>query len=288
MKKYFFITLALAAVLSLYSHPKENQLAYSDEDTSLMAEPDDNSSLTEVADTPAKEEKEWLPLEKTLLTSTATKKLLVQYDLSPLWIPSAEESSAQVLNGFYDTDHYRIEMYLRSIEKDQQNPAIYHLKGKTRLMKNIVSFEGIVKFDAVTSFKDLNNYIGEVSNKGNGLFTTTGTFEFKETSSFPGSGVFYGKVSMDFKLNTDNELEDWYADETATRRCGLLLDGTWKSNKTGKMKPVVLANRFIVIADSVLKNFNVGERMIEINPKYRSLGWDTYWSNEEWWHEREI
>jgi len=38
-------------------------------------------------------------------------------------------------------------------------------------------------------------------------------------------------------------------------------------------------------ANDILQDFSYGEREIEINPKYRNLGWDNFWDGEEWWHD---
>ena len=38
-----------------------------------------------------------------------------------------------------------------------------------------------------------------------------------------------------------------------------------------------------MFANDILKDFSYGEREIEINPKYRKLGWADFWQSEEWW-----
>jgi hypothetical protein len=48
-------------------------------------------------------------------------------------------------------------------------------------------------------------------------------------------------------------------------------------------KPVIWSRDLFRIGNGILKDFSYGERDVEINPKYRHLGWDTFWSGDEWW-----
>jgi hypothetical protein len=52
----------------------------------------------------------------------------------------------------------------------------------------------------------------------------------------------------------------------------------------GQHQAVLWADNFFAVAEGVLKDFNIGERDVEINPQYRHLGWDTFWTDEEWWN----
>jgi hypothetical protein len=35
----------------------------------------------------------------------------------------------------------------------------------------------------------------------------------------------------------------------------------------------------------IFRDFIIGERDMDFNPKYAKLGWNSYWENEEWWAE---
>ena len=66
------------------------------------------------------------------------------------------------------------------------------------------------------------------------------------------------------------------------------MEGTWTSyTKKDMVKPFIIADDFFAVANGIIKDFSYGEREVEINPKYRSLGWETLWENDEWWHEAE-
>jgi len=55
-------------------------------------------------------------------------------------------------------------------------------------------------------------------------------------------------------------------------------------NKT-TTKPVLFARDLFAIANDILSDFSYGEREVEINKKYRHLGWDNFWDGKEWWVE---
>jgi len=48
---------------------------------------------------------------------------------------------------------------------------------------------------------------------------------------------------------------------------------------------VLASQDLFIFANDILEDFSFGEREIEINKKYRALGWDNYWENEEWWND---
>lgn len=192
-----------------------------------------------------------------------------------------------VYNGFYGTDHYRIEMYFASITKDSQKPHVYHVKGKSRFKKSVKPFTGTITLhqaqtlhDKSVSKKDLK------ARKISQLYASSGTFEFKEDSTYSNAGVFKGRVYVDFSIHTDRTSRLWFFSEKGkTRGAGFLFDGEWTDYKTGKTKPILLPSNIFTIANSLLTNFEIGGRSVEINPKYRKLGWDSFWENEEWWNE---
>lgn len=221
------------------------------------------------------------------LTPQKNDEVFVSNDLSKLWMGDPEYSETAVMNGFYGTDHYRIEMYFASITKDAQKPNVYHVKGKSRFKKNITPFEGTIVLEELQTLHDPNIKPEELKEMNvTGVYTSKGTFQFQEDSTYSGSGVFQGKIAMDFAINNDKTNRLWYFSETDDAQgAGFLFDGDWTSYKTGKAKPIIWAKDIFMIGNSILKEFSIGERDVEINPKYRKLGWDNFWENDEWWNE---
>ncbi|HEX8531657.1 MAG TPA: hypothetical protein VF646_16610 [Cytophagales bacterium] len=223
--------------------------------------------------------------EARRLPAGETQKLLAAHDLASLWAMTERESAA-VYNGFYGPDHYRIEMHFASVTRDSLHPNQLHVTGKSRYKKNITPFSGTVTIDSLSTLhlvKRAGDPEVELGNERR--YLAVGHFALREDSLAAGSGQFAGKVTFDFTLDQEGDLSFDYFFNTPTRHGGFLFEGEWRSYQTGNPKPVLWADNFFAVAEGVLKNFNVGERDVEINPAYRHLGWDTYWSDEEWWNE---
>jgi hypothetical protein len=246
------------------------------------------------------------PLEAVDLPEEQKEQFLKKHNLSPVWLGTihSEDGAASVFNGFYGEDRYRIEMYFATVEKDARQPHIYHVTGKSRFKENIVPFTGKITLETISFIQDANLDQTILENMGfKEVYTAKGTFELKEDSGFKGSGVFAGEVFIDLGIRKfedsyeENEIDTWtafYKEVTeesglqltgVSRGAGFLLDGSWTSYETSKAKPVLVAKDIFLISTTILENFMIGERDVVINPKYRKLGWDEYWSNDEWWNE---
>lgn len=245
-------------------------------------------------------------LETVTLPKETTEQFLHKHNLSTVWLGSihAEDASASVFNGFYGADRYRIEVYFSSVEKDSGQPDLYHVNGKSRFKENIVPFTGTITIESIRQIQDTTLHQENIENSGfKYVFVTKGKFELKEDASYKGSGVFAGEVFIDLGIRDfeesyeANEIDTWttfykeVSEDTGvqltgtSRGSGFLLDGNWTSYETGKTKPVLVAKDIFMISNDILENFMIGERDVVINPKYRELGWDNYWSNEEWWNK---
>ena len=67
-----------------------------------------------------------------------------------------------------------------------------------------------------------------------------------------------------------------------------LTAAAWTSYKNKSLvKPVIWAADLFRFANDILKDFSIGERDVEINKQYRSLGWDDFYENNEWWNKAE-
>jgi hypothetical protein len=245
-------------------------------------------------------------LEAVNLPAENTSQFLKKHNLSPVWLGTihSEEVSGSVFNGFYGADRYRIEMHFASVEKDPAQPHIYHISGKSRFKDNIVPFTGIITVESLSYIQDTNLDQATLENMGfKEVLTAKGKFELKEEASYTGAGVFAGEIFIDLGIRNfedayqENEVDTWttfYKEVSedsgiqltgSSRGAGFLLDGNWTSYQTSKTKPVLVAKDIFLISNDILENFMIGERDVVINPKYRQLGWDNYWSNDEWWNE---
>ncbi len=205
--------------------------------------------------------------------------------------------------GFYGTDRYKIEFYIEDARADENNPFLIHVKGKNKYKKNIASFDGTITIDSVFGFKDLTydyrdflEYEAEDTSAHYEGDTTLQTYHLKgkfNLKEAPGknAGEFNGNFFMDvYPTLVYNEGDPkpgygiWYNTNNETRRGGFLFDGSWVNYQNANTKPLLLAADVFMFGNDVLENFSYGEREIEINPKYRDLGWEDYWENDEWWN----
>ena len=188
-------------------------------------------------------------------------------------------------NGFYGDDHYRIEFVVSEVKRDEADARLYHIKGKNRFKKTISPFTGTVRLKTISEMIDPNI---DTTETGDLYFIKSysvgGEFEIKEDSTLKSSGVFKGNMNMDFATKVDGTRELWFfSPESSAKGSGIKYEGTWTSYAKDKTKPVVWAADFFQFANTILKDFSMGEREVEINKEYRHLGWDNFWENDEWW-----
>jgi hypothetical protein len=238
-------------------------------------------SAEELPQADQEEDLSYPAFEIQALADTTQQALLSQHDFSTLWMTD-QQAGVAVYNGFYGPDHYRIEICFASITRDSLLPQRYYVQGKSRYKKNILPFWGIITLDSMAALHR------SASNQDEGKdehYLVCGQFTLQEDSIRLGAGQFKGKLFLECRVAQQHNLQLAYSLKTPTHQAGFLFEGEWCSYRTATRKPVLWADNFFAVADDVLENFNLGERDVEINPKYRHLGWDSYWSQEEWWNE---
>ncbi len=225
------------------------------------------------------------PLRFRSLQWAELNKFMSGRDLSSLLVSNFPD------NGFYGDDRYRIEFIFTKVVKSKADPAVYFVEGKNRHKKVVTSFRGTMRIGQVRAFDDPNidkQEIGDMGFLEN--YAVAGTFEFPEDSTnLAYSGLFKGTFKLDFSDLDDKEnpMSLWFfSDDSPAQGSGYRFDGTWASYvKKDMVRPVIWARDIFRFGNDILKDFSYGERDIEINPKYRELGWDNFWDAEEWWNE---
>ena len=226
-------------------------------------------------------ESEVKPIKLKWLNSAGMHGLLDTLDLSDIVV---SHDWAEL--GFYGEDRYKIEFYFSAVTKDEKDPFLYHVVGKNRHKKVVSEFKGTFRIDSLAQVTDPNLDTEEVGDMGvQRIYSANGKFTLAEDSLKKYSGRFTGKMQMDFGAYDKAPIELWYFSETPNQGSGIRYDGTWTSYKTGKSKPVIWSKDLFRFANDILEEFSIGERDVEINEKYRKLGWDNFWENEEWWAE---
>jgi hypothetical protein len=284
MKKFIFIPIIFAAFVVLTTQCLNKQTANAPKAQAVI----NPLKLThkEGADTLLIDSAAPLkPLNFKVLNSKQALAFLTENNLDTLF------DSAFPNNGFYGEDRYRIEYLFESSKRDDKDPTLFHIKGRNRYKKVITPFEGTIRITQISEFTDPNIDTAEVNDLHvKKLYAAQGEFELKEDPKLKTSGVFKGTLKLEFNTRTDEyPTEFWFQSQNLpSGGGGYRMDGNWTSytNKT-LVKPVILAYDLFRFANDILKDFSYGEREVEINPKYRSLGWESFWENDEWWHEAE-
>lgn len=230
----------------------------------------------------------------------AMRKLLHTQDLAPLWQCLEQEDNVDrnSFGGFFGADHYHFAMVLTRAVRDAADPAIYHVAGKSRYFqsRNIRPFTGTLtvrqiadlSYPGFLAFKARSEEKAADSLQGR-TYTARARLQLREEAS-ANSGVFEGEAVLDFYVVPGQKPGYVYVfafegsdDRLPTRGGGVVLRGNRRNETTGQVKPFIVSPSVAAIAPFVFKDFFLDERMGEINPKYQHLGWNQYWTNDEWW-----
>ncbi|MCA8829919.1 hypothetical protein LF252_04710 [Hymenobacter sp. BT728] len=203
-------------------------------------------------------------------------------------------------NGFFGTDRHRIEVVFLQVQADPAQPRLIHVSGKSRFKGKIKDLQGTIELTSIRLQPALNQaeqaFEAEQeamrmvtvvrlpgAEKPVAYYTLSGRFNWQELPQTAG-GTFTGSAELDVAVTDKHRLQSTSLRQTAgARGADLLFDGSWTANRSGQKKPFLLVENVAGFAEHVLKEFEVGERDVVINPKYAKLGWDTYWENDEWW-----
>ena len=252
----------------------------------------------------------------TLFAATDTltrpmRQLLSENDLSKLWQGDTKERQQNpALQGFFGPDHYRFALAFTRVVRDEQHPEVYHVRGKCRYRKNIRPFEGtltvrqIVDLDAPWDYDEfmpqqpdstLTEAVAADSTEAryerarrlSHPYTLRAEFRMQEETA-GNSGVFLGEAILNFYVASSPRRlglisAPFVAKGAPANGSTLLLHGARRNVTTRQVKSFVVSDDVCAAAPEVYKDFAIGDRGGEINPKYAKLGWNELWENDEWW-----
>jgi hypothetical protein len=249
---------------------------------------------------PLAQARKWPPLPTFFAaadTLTAPQRALLQaHDLSSLWQNDGLTGDKPVFEGFFGPDHYHFAMAFTRVVCDPADPALYHVWGKCRYRKNIRPFSGTLLVRQLVGLSypgflavESRSESGVVDSVGGRTYTAHAQLQLVEEVK-ENSGLFEGEVLLDFYVLPSRPAGRVYVfdhegtdDQLPTRGAGLLLRGRRRNVTTGQVKSFIVSPDVAAVAPFVFKDFMLDERMGQINPKYAKLGWNEFWSNEEWW-----
>jgi len=230
------------------------------------------------------------PAAVSPLSATA-RELLRRYDFSPLLGMSQGEGDPRPhrQDGFFGAAHRRIEVVFTDVRRDENQPDIYYLRGKNRYKGTITPFAGTLTIVKVVEQPKLTrtDMAGAEDDPQNEpyAYTAVGRFVLREDSSRQQSGVFRGEAALDWAVIAGKLQQYTQTSRTLTQGGNFKFEGTWTQYGATEAKPVVWVENIFGFDQSrhILKDFVFGERDPEFNPKYAKLGWNEYWTNDEWW-----
>ncbi|GAB3658212.1 hypothetical protein GCM10027594_29700 [Hymenobacter agri] len=246
-------------------------------------------------------------------TDTLTKpmrQLLGEIDLSKLWQGDTQyRRENPTLQGFFGPDHYRFALAFTSVMRDAQHPEVYHVRGKCRYRKNIRPFEGTLTVRQIEDLEAPWDYGDFTPQQQDSMLTeaaatdsTAVQYERARKLSHPytlraelaireetaaNSGVFRGEAILNFHVTNRGRLDyvtaPFVSKDMPANGSEVLVHGSRRNLTTREVKKFVVAADVFAAAPEVYKDFGIGDRGGEINPKYAKLGWNELWENDEWW-----
>jgi hypothetical protein len=219
--------------------------------------------------------------------ASVSPTLLQQVDLSYAWSnATAEAKGNPTMEGFYGPDHYRISFCFSKVRRDSLHPEQYHIWGINRYKKVITPFEGtctVTRFAALPDTAEMEN-----SSKVR-AYTAFAEYTLREDPKTKGAGVYSGKAMLDFCVNSRNQARQATFTgidlglDNPTKGSGLLFQGIWQDNRTGRQQPASWSSNFLVIVPEALEKIGLGSRGDTIYPELAKYGWNEWYENDEWW-----
>ena len=236
------------------------------------------------------------------------RDLLQQVDLSAL-LRGAEEHGRPVFDGFFGPDHYRFGVAFTEVQRNSLHPEEYHVRGKCRYRHHVRPFVGTLVARQVSDLEiraDMDGLLSsdtlastntqeaaaaaavryEEAVKQARIYSLRARFTASETMA-EDSGIFDGEAVLNFFVTPNKQVgyavEPMRDNKLPARGDRFLMRGSRLNRTTGQVKQFVVATNVFSAAPDIYKDFGIGDRGGEINPKYARLGWSDEWENEEWW-----
>lgn len=222
-------------------------------------------------------------------STAAVLALTQQVDLAPAWgnkTPDTKRYGA--LEGFYGPDNYRMSFYYDRVQQDARQPNVFHVWGRDRYKRTITPFTATLTVTRLASLPDTAGMTYGLPRPVR-AYTAFATFTLREDATTKGSGHCQGRAALDFYVVRSHQAEQLPADSgevgagNPTGGCGLLFQGTWQDNQSGRQQPVAWANYYGVIVPEALAKLGLGMRSEEVDPRLARYGWNTIMENDEWW-----
>jgi hypothetical protein len=207
-----------------------------------------------------------------------TEAFCKSYDLSNLLVTQPETGTV----GVFDTGYWRLLVHFETIARDEQDPAVYHIKGAYRTKQRVTPVDGEIRIMRVKQYDRAFFWVIDTTfelppdapafdEKDFKYTFCTASFELREDKSQPDAGVLTGK--LDFGIHEDSEgallddLQNYQPDAFSN----FIYKGEWKPYGAGSPKPCVWGEGRIPLPPGV----DVGMDEFQISRRYKRNGWQT-------------
>jgi len=194
---------------------------------------------------------------------------LEKHDLAKIWT----QTDNSMIFGFIGDNHQRIRVRFISVQKDQLNPAIYHVAGKTMVKGNICDFKGDIIITTISKYKNTSGGTdNEYKSRVKAEYALKGKYLFNENKTQNHVGVFKGAFQSDIYIDNKGDIHYDDIDKVSDSYSNNQFVGTWTSYD-GKITKVSNWGDYRIPNAG---NFDVGAGEFSPNAKDVSLGWQSY------------
>jgi hypothetical protein len=207
------------------------------------------------------------------------KDSLSQYDFGSLWT----DTDNSLVFGFKGENYQRIRIKIISAIKNNNNPNIYAVNGKSMVKNNIYEFSGAINVKNVRVYEEMHLGIDSelVNHKMKKQGILVGEYHFEEDKSKPHSGIFNGIFYTSWYIDSTGLLNyddiEKYSDSYMNNE----FIGTWKDYKTRKSITCNWGDYRIPYSG----DFDIGAGEFSPQEKYLQFGWqvvrDTWLNDSE-------
>jgi hypothetical protein len=181
--------------------------------------------------------------------------------------------------GFIGRDYQRFYLYFSSISKDQSNPRVYHVRGKSRVTSTVCDFTGTMRLSWVRRAHAPDACENDIrpAIQGISFFTYeyNGNLHQKHAGRFRGTAVVQWYLDKQKRVCYDNT---WACSDLFANNCFV---GTWTSYNTRVSKQCNWGNARIPFSGEL----DCGAGEFAPADRFSKFGWDTYSRPDTvaWW-----
>ena len=223
-------------------------------------------------------------IEESILIEENKRTDYPDLDFSSVWL----KTPTNFVRGIIGDEHQRIRIKLLSIQKDSTNETIYNVVGKSMVKNNICDFTGVIKTLEVKEFKThhygVDNKFQNDKIKKQGLLISRYTFWEDEHQKH--TGIFVGKLYTKWYLDSNNIIQYDDIQSFSDGYSNNAYIGVWEGYGGDNIKKCNWADFRVPMAN---QDFDIGAGEFYPNEKYRSKGWEDFYSRDEnniyieWW-----